>query len=329
MKRSKSDSPQPQSRQQGSSSPRLGDWVLERKLGQGGFGTVYLAYRLGQKPGVKERAAIKVINGHLREQDDYQGHVARFLAEFSILQKLESPFCAKVLDGDVTAANPWMATQFVSGDSLAEEIRHEGPLPVDNWWYLTADLLTGLTESHSKGIIHRDIKPQNVMRGVRGSVLIDFGISKLVGNPRVTVDGAPMTPSYASPEQLMGKELTTASDLYSLGHTLLFAAAGRLGFPAENLQSIVAGILGGSPNLDGLDADVSRFISKLMTLEPTSRPTAQQALAICKEVVGRSSSSSLDPSLALRDQTKNAQFAKASEMCEYFGQASRSLKLQT
>ena len=270
----------------------LGNWVLERKLGQGGFGTVYLAYRSGSQPGVKDRAALKVINSHLRDEDDYPGTVARFLDEFRVLKQLQSPFCAKVLDGDVTAENPWMATQFISGDSLAEEIRHEGPLPADLWWLLVNDLLTGLEEAHSKGIIHRDIKPQNVMRGVRGSVLIDFGIAKLAGNPKLTAKASPMTPGYASPEQLMGKELTTASDLYSLGHTLFFAATGRLAFPSENLQALIAGILSGSPDLSGLDNRRARFVSSLMSKDPSDRPSSKQALSICKDVIREDSGTS-------------------------------------
>lgn len=269
----------------------LGDWVLERKLGQGGFGTVFLAYRAAPQSGIKERAAIKVINGHLRDQDDYSGHVARFLDEFKILKRLDSPYCAKVLDGDVEADNPWMATQFISGDSLAEEIRHEGPLPLELWWHLATDLFTGLSEAHKKGIIHRDIKPQNIMRGVRGSVLIDFGIAKLAGNPKLTAQGSPMTPGFASPEQLLGRELTPASDLYSLGHTLLFAASGKLGFPSENIQSLVAGILNGKPDLEGVDAQRAQFILQLMAQEPSARLDASKAWAICRESIGKSSNS--------------------------------------
>lgn len=287
MRRRQRDFPPPRDLRKENSHPVLGNWVIERKLGQGGFGTVFLAYRTGTTGGVKERAAIKVINGHLRDQDDYEGHVARFMAEFKVLQRMESPFCAKVLDGDVTSENPWMATQFISGDSLAEEIRHEGPLPVELWWLLASDVLSGLMEAHDKGIIHRDIKPQNVMRGVRGSVLIDFGIAKLAGNPRLTAQGSPMTPAYASPEQLMGKELTSASDLYSLGHTLLFAASGRLGFPSENIQSLVAGILKGVPDLSGLDRPRAHFIAKLMALNPAARPSSMEALAMCKEALGQ------------------------------------------
>ena len=291
MARQEHDFPAPRNRRTEKSPPMLGDWVLERKLGQGGFGTVFLAFRADRRSGIKERAAIKVINGHLREQDDYSGHVARFLDEFKILKRLDSPYCAKVLDGDVAADNPWMATQFVSGDSLAEEIRHEGPLPVELWWHLATDLLNGLSEAHKKGIIHRDIKPQNIMRGVRGSVLIDFGIAKLAGNPKLTAAGSPMTPGFASPEQLMGKELTPASDLYSLGHTLLFAATGRLGFPSENIQSLVAGILNGKPDLSGVDAKRAQFILQLMSQGPSARLSALQALSISQGSVGAGANS--------------------------------------
>lgn len=269
-------------------APYVGGWEIEKKIGQGGFGTVFLGFKNLPGNRGKARAAVKVINSSLRDQDDYEGHVARFLAELQILRELDNPNCARVLEADVKSDFPWMATQFVSGDTLHVEILHEGPLSGLMWWLLCRDLLIGLSEAHSKGIIHRDIKPQNIMRGSRGSVLIDFGIAKMAGNPKLTVRGAPMTPAYASPEQLEGKELSTASDIFSLGHTLLFAATNRLGYKADSLQSLMTGILTADPDLSGLPADIKAIISQMMSRNPSSRPTAQAALRICEKVLSSS-----------------------------------------
>jgi len=281
-------------------APNIGGWEIEKKIGQGGFGTVFLGFKNLPGNRGKARAAVKVINSSLRDQDDYEGHVARFLAEFKILRELDNPNCARVLEADVKSDFPWMATQFVSGDTLAVEILHEGPLSGVMWWVLCRDLLIGLSEAHSKGIIHRDIKPQNIMRGSRGSVLIDFGIAKMAGNPKLTVRGAPMTPAYASPEQLEGKSLSTASDIFSLGHTLLFAASNRLGYKSDSLQSLMTGILTSDPDLSGIPDEIKVVISQMMSRNPSSRPTAQAALRMCEQVL-----SSSQPSRNSEKESKN------------------------
>jgi serine/threonine protein kinase len=269
-------------------APNIGGWEIEKKIGQGGFGTVFLGFKKLPGNQGKLRAAVKVINSDLRDQDDYEGHVARFLAEFKILRELDNPNCARVLEADVKSANPWMATQFVSGDSLHDEVRHEGPLTGALWWFLARDVLLGLSEAHTKGIVHRDIKPQNIMRGSRGSVLIDFGIAKMAGNPKLTVKGAPMTPAFASPEQLEGKAISTASDIFSLGHTLLFAASNRLGYKSDSLQSLMTGILTADPDLSGIPADIKAIIGQMMSRNPSSRPTAQSALRLCERALSTS-----------------------------------------
>jgi serine/threonine protein kinase len=260
----------------------IGGWIIDHKIGQGGFGTVYLGYKDLPDNRGKLRAAVKVINSDLREQPDYEGHVARFMAEFQILRQLDNPNCARVLDADIKAARPWMATQFVAGDSLSEELGHDGPLAGDLWWFLARDVLRGLNEAHQKNIVHRDIKPQNIMRGSRGSVLIDFGIAKMAGNPNLTGQGSPMTPAFASPEQLEGRELSPASDIFSLGHTLLFSSTGRYGFKSESLQSLVSGILTSDPDVRGVPTDIAKFIQHMMTKNPVSRPSARDALKICE-----------------------------------------------
>jgi serine/threonine protein kinase len=270
----------------------IGGWIIDHKIGQGGFGTVYLGYKSLPTNQGKVRAAIKVINSDLREQPDYEGHVTRFMAEFQILRKLDNPNCARVLDADIKAAHPWMATQFVAGDSLYEELGHDGPITGDLWWFLARDVLRGLVEAHQKQIVHRDIKPQNIMRGSRGSVLIDFGIAKMAGNPNLTGKGSPMTPAFASPEQLEGLDLSPASDIFSLGHTLLFSATGRYGFKSDSLQSLVAGILSLEPDVRGVSPEIAKFIQLMMAKNPASRPSALDALKVCELMLSGSTKES-------------------------------------
>lgn len=295
------------SRNRISQAPTIGGWEIEKKIGQGGFGTVYLGFKKLPGSQGKLRAAVKVMNSDLRDQDDFEGHVARFLAEFKILRELDNPNCARVLEADVKSGNPWMATQFVSGDSLHDEVRHEGPLEGVLWWFLARDVLLGLSDAHAKGIVHRDIKPQNIMRGSRGSVLIDFGIAKMAGNPKLTVKGAPMTPAFASPEQLEGRNLSPASDIFSLGHTLLFAATNRFGYQSESLQSIVSGILTSDPDLSGIPNDAAKLIRLMMNKNPMERPTAQVALKLCQQMVSNSKPDQRDQNAVSKSDAALAQ----------------------
>lgn len=257
---------------------KFGSWEVERELGAGGFGTVYLC-----KAPSGQRAAIKIISGAAKSAPDYSSYLRRFESELKILLKLDSPFTARVLDADISANTPWMATQYIAGDSLSEELTHEGPLSEEYWWRLASDALKGLSAAHSKGIIHRDIKLSNIMRSARHSVIIDFGISQVSGSAQNTVGPSPLTPPYASPEQILGQALKTSTDIFSLGITLYQAGTGKNPFGSyRDMDKLVQGIVTGKPNLSGVSPEQESLLRKMLHREPKSRITAADALRIAQ-----------------------------------------------
>ena len=256
----------------------LGPWLLREKIGQGGFGHVFLASN-GNK-----RAAVKILSGDEGEVADSETRL-RFEQELELLKKLDTERTARVIDADVHGRPPWIATEFIAGQSLQAEISHDGALKGRLWWDLAFHLLEGLEQAHRKGIVHRDIKPGNIMRGARGSVIIDFGASLLLntGQDRITRDATPMTVMFASPEQLLGHDVSEATDLFSAGLTLAFAALRRPLFDGQSLGVVVRKILEEEPDYSPLHPSQSKFLKELLAKDSAGRPTARNALGLAQK----------------------------------------------
>ncbi len=258
---------------------RIGPWLLREKIGQGGFGHVFLASN-----GNGKRAAVKILSGDEGGVADSETRL-RFEQELELLKKLGTERTARVIDADVHGRPPWIATEFIAGQSLQAEISHDGPLKGNLWWELAFHLLEGLEQAHREGIIHRDIKPGNIMRGARGSVIIDFGASLLLntGQDRITRDATPMTVMFASPEQLLGHDVSEATDLFSAGLTLAFAALRRPLFDGQSLGVVVRKILEEEPDYSALHPSQSRFLKELLAKDSAGRPTARKALGLAQK----------------------------------------------
>lgn len=252
---------------------RIGPWFLQQRIGRGGFGEVFLAQRSDGK-----RAAVKVLNSSEGFDPDPETH-QRFEQELKLLKRLDSDRTARVIDADTRRRPPWIATEYIAGQSLEEEISHDGPLEGELWWDLVFHLLQGLDKAHRTGVIHRDIKPGNIMRGARGSVIIDFGASLILdgGHDRITRDAAPMTVLFASPEQLQGRDVSEATDIFSAGLTLAFAALGEPLFDGVSLGAIVGEIIEDEPDYSRLSGSQSEFLKELLKKAPGERPSAKKA----------------------------------------------------
>jgi len=243
----------------------IGDYMLIGRLGSGGMGVVYIA---ANGP---DTVALKVVRESLL---DDPAQSTRFAREIETLQKINSPFVARILESGVTDERAWYATEFVNGPDLKSLVEAKGPLSQEQWDQLAIGLASGLASIHAQGIIHRDIKPANIIMAESGPKIIDFGIAQVSDSTSITSTGLVAgSPAWFSPEQIEGKSLTTASDLFSAGSVLTYAAAGRSpwGDDSTMTKASVFGILVAEPNLSGASPEQLRIISALLKKEPSDR----------------------------------------------------------
>jgi len=202
----------------------LGDrYAIDREVGRGGAARVFLAHRSGGEP-----AALKVLNPQLAASVAAE----RFLLEIRLVSRLDHPRIAALLDSGEEDWILYYVMEFVPGPTLKQHLDRVRRCPVSDTLRIANDLLSALEYAHDQGIVHRDVKPENIVLSPRGAVLVDFGIAKAVassGNDRLTRSGfAVGTSAYMSPEQISGAEdIECRSDLYSLGCVLFECLAGR------------------------------------------------------------------------------------------------------
>ena len=253
--------------------PRLiGPYRLVGQLGGGGMGRVFLGRSAGGRP-----VAVKVIRSDLAADPDFR---ARFRREVAAARRVNGLFTAMVVDADVDAPEPWLATAYVAGPSLAEAVRQQGSLPVNSVLALAAGLAESLAAIHAAGVVHRDLKPSNVLLGPDGPCVIDFGISRAVEQTSLTRVGFVIgSPGFMSPEQAEGHEVGPASDIFSLGAVLAFAAIADSPFGSGSTAALVYRIVYSAPNLEGVPGEIRPLLERCLAKDPAQRPTASELLA--------------------------------------------------
>ena len=253
--------------------PRLiGPYRLVGQLGDGGMGRVFLGRSAGGRP-----VAVKVIRSDLAADPDFR---ARFRREVAAARRVNGLFTAMVVDADVDAPEPWLATAYVAGPSLAEAVRQQGSLPVNSVLALAAGLAESLAAIHAAGVVHRDLKPSNVLLGPDGPCVIDFGISRAVEQTSLTRVGFVIgSPGFMSPEQAEGHEVGPASDIFSLGAVLAFAAIADSPFGSGSTAALVYRIVYAPPNLEGVPDEIRPLLERCLAKDPAQRPTASELLA--------------------------------------------------
>jgi hypothetical protein len=260
------------------------------------MGNVYL----GRSPGGRH-VAIKVIRGELAADAEFQ---ARFAREVAAMRKVSGIFTAGVVDADVHGPTPWLATSYVAGPSLADEVDAHGPLPPGAVLMLAAGLAEGLVAIHSAGLVHRDLKPSNVLLAEDGPRLIDFGISRAVDSSALTRTGMVMgSPGFMSPEQAQGREAGPPSDVFSLGAVLAFAATGREPFGSGSGEVLLGRVVSGEPDTDDLPRRIRPLVERCMIKDQRRRPTAAQLLA---ELSTAESATRTQPAVAPHGAGRNA-----------------------
>jgi outer membrane protein assembly factor BamB len=253
----------------------VGEFRLRARLGAGGMGQVFLATSPGGR-----MVAIKVIHPELARDSEF---VRRFRAEVEAARRVSGMYTAPVVAAGVEDWPPWLATAFVPGPSLADIVSRYGPMPVPALWRLAAGLADALRAIHAAGLVHRDLKPANVLLASDGPRVIDFGISRAVTDSRLTATGAIIgTPSYMSPEQVEGNVAGPASDVFSLGSVLAFAASGMPPFsagPGGSSASVMYRVVHAPPELGMVPAEVRELIQACLAKEAAWRPDLGQVAA--------------------------------------------------
>lgn len=254
----------------GSKEPeRVGDYQISGLLGEGGQGTVYL----GESPD-GARVAIKVLHARFAADPEIR---RRFLREAKVAASVAAFCTAKVIGTGMVDEQPYIVSEYVPGPSLAELVKSAGPRTGSGLERLAVSTLTALASIHRVGIVHRDFKPGNVILGPEGPVVIDFGIARALDHTTSNTQLAG-TPAYMAPEQLTDEPVTAASDMFSWAGTMIFAATGRLAFPADTVPAILHAILAGEPDMSGVSDPLRPLVAACLAKDPGARPTAAHLL---------------------------------------------------
>jgi serine/threonine protein kinase len=250
---------------------RLGPYRLIRRLGQGGMGVVYLA----EGPEHQE-VALKVLRPHVAHDPIAR---ARLQREATTLQKVDHPGVAGILDHDLEAERPYLVTRFVPGRPLDEQVDERGPLTPRKWLPLAGCLAESLQAIHAVGVIHRDLKPGNVMMFNGKPVMIDFGIAQAADDLRLTQTGLVIgTPGYLAPELIEGEMVSQSADWWGWAATVAFAATGRRPFGKGPFEAVLARVHSGQADLEGLDPRLKPLLAAALSPSKADRPTQEEIM---------------------------------------------------
>ncbi|MFF5206510.1 serine/threonine-protein kinase [Streptosporangium sp. NPDC000396] len=249
---------------------RLGRYRLIGRLGEGGQGVVFVA----ESPD-RPRVAVKALHARLLGDEKVR---RRLIGEIEAVRRV-APFCtAQVLDADLDGERPYIVSEFVDGVSLQEHITAEGPRADGSLDRIAVGTATALAAIHRAGVVHRDFKPANVLLGMDGPRVIDFGISRMM-DATLTTGKIPFgTPAYMSPEQIKGEPAGPPADMFSWALTVAFAATGRHAFSADSYHEVLARVLYGRPDLGPLTGRLRRIVVACLAAEPGDRPVAEEVL---------------------------------------------------
>lgn len=249
---------------------RIGTYGVVRKLGEGGMGTVWLAKSRGGR-----LVAVKLVRPELAGDPGFR---ARFRAEVAAARSVGGFHTAPVVDADPDAAEPWLATAYVPGPTLSQLLAAEGPMDEPRLRELGAALAEALQAIHRCGLVHRDLKPGNIVMAGDGPRVLDFGIARAMDDARLTTTGTAFgTPGFLAPEQAEGHDVGPAADVFAFG-AVLVAAAGGSAFGGGTPVAQIYRSVHGDPDLSAVPDALRALIAACLAKSPQWRPTTEELL---------------------------------------------------
>lgn len=252
----------------------VGGYRLAAVLGTGGMGKVYLSYTPGGRP-----IALKVIRPEFSEDPEFR---RRFKQEVHAAQRVQGLYTAPVIDSDTDGPQPWLATAYVPGPSLAHAVAQHGGLPLRSVLLLTVGVAEALHVIHGAGIVHRDLKPANVLLASDGPRVIDFGIARAADATALTGTGVSVgTPAFMAPEQAAAGTVTPATDIFALGQIAAFGAIGSPAYGDGSSHAVLYRIVHEDPDLSRLPAELLPLVTRCLSRDPAGRPGLTEIIELC------------------------------------------------
>lgn len=263
---------------------RVGPYALLSVLGSGGMGRVYLGRNTTGGAGL---AAVKVIRPEYAEDPQFR---KRFEREVGALDRVQGAHIVRLLGSGCDDDLVWVATEYVPGPTLAEVVDARGPIDATAAWRLLADMGRAIEAIWRAGIVHRDLKPSNVILAADGARVIDFGVVQATDGTTITATGQNVgTPAFMSPEQVRGKEVTAASDVFSLASALAYAVTGQAPFGEGTGVDVLHRVAFEPPrekvleNAAAVDEELAAFIRSSLDKDPERRPSPE---AVFRTAIG-------------------------------------------